>query len=51
MINWKRYKRLTDRLTDIQEKQNILEIVQKYPRNVSKKFINIHHPELEIFLY
>ena len=51
MTNWKRYKRLRDRLTGKQEIQNILEIVQNYPRNVSKKFRNINNSELEISLY
>ena len=51
MTNWKRYKWLRDRLKDIQEIQSILEIVQKYPGNFSKYFINIYHPELDIFLF
>ena len=51
ITNWERYKRLTDRLEDIQELQNNLKIAQKYPRNVSKKLRNISYPELEISLY
>ena len=51
ITNWKSYKRLKDRLTEMQEIQNISEIVQKYTRIVSKKIRNIYHPELEIILY
>ena len=51
MTNWMRYKRLWDRLTDIQEIQTIFEIVQKYAGNVSKYFRNIYHSELEKSLY
>ena len=43
--------RLRDRLTDIEDIQNNLEMVQKYPGNVSINFRNISHPELEMYFF
>ena len=38
-------------MTDIKNVSKYIEIVQKYPRNISKKFQKISQSEEEIFLY
>ena len=50
-VQFQKGSRPTNRLTDIQEIWNKLEIVQKNPGNITNNFRKIMPPELEISQY